>query len=180
MKPMNADKFRMDVYVDADFMGLYGKEVRTDSENVKSRTGFVICLNECPIIWSSKLQESIALSTMMAEYYALSTAMRDVLPLRNLVKAVAAGCGLATECLTTFKTTIWEDNAGALTLAGLEPGQHTPRSKFYDAKVHWFRSHLSGDIQVKKVDTADQLADMFTKPLVHDIFSKLRKMLLGW
>ena len=38
-------------------------------------TGYVICINGCPIIWSSKLQDGVALSTMMAEYYALSTCM---------------------------------------------------------------------------------------------------------
>ena len=59
---------------------------------------------------------------MMAEYYALSTAMREVLPLRTLVRVMADGCGLNPECLTTFKTTVWEDNMGALMLATLEPG----------------------------------------------------------
>lgn len=180
-KPVPVDQFKMDVYVDSDFMGLYGKELRSDPSNVKSRTGFVICLNGCPIIWSSKLQESIALSTMMAEYYALSSAMREVLPLRNLVQTVALGCGIDESVLTTFKTTIWEDNNGALTLANLDPGQQTPRSKFYDVKVHWFRSHLKPNhIEVKKIDTKLQLADLFTKPLTRDLFESLRKMLSGW
>ena len=121
------------------------------------------------------------MSTMMAEYYALSTAMREVLPLRNLVKHVAKGCGIDESCLTTFKTTVWEDNMGALTLGNLEPGQHTPRSKFYDVKVHWFRSHLKpNEIEIKKIDTKLQLADIFTKPLKRDVFEHLRKLLMGW
>jgi hypothetical protein len=60
MKPMNTKSFKMDAYVDSNFLGLYGKERRSDPDNVKSRTGYVICLNDCPIVWSSKLQESIA------------------------------------------------------------------------------------------------------------------------
>ena len=64
----------------------------------------------------------------MAEYYALSTCMRDVLPLRDLAKGVAKGLGISQDCVTGFKTTVWEDNNGALSLANLEPGQHTPRS----------------------------------------------------
>ena len=36
LQPMKLDEFRMDVYVDSDFMGLYGKEARTDPANVKS------------------------------------------------------------------------------------------------------------------------------------------------
>ena len=83
-------------------------------------------LNRCPIVWSSKLLDPIALSTMMAEYHALSAAMQEVLPLRNLVRTVAEGCGLNSECLTTHQTTVWEDNMGALTLVNLNPGQNTP------------------------------------------------------
>jgi hypothetical protein len=107
--------------------------------------------------------------------------MREVIPLRNLVATVAAGCGLDEHCLTTFKTTVHEDNSGALALANLEPGQHTARSKFYDVKVHWFRSHLKpNNIVVQKIDTKIQHADIFTKPLTCDVFAPLRKLLMGW
>ena len=76
---------------------------------------------------------------------------------------------------------IWEDNMGALTLANLDPGHNTPRSKFYDSKVHWLRSYLKPkQIEVKKIDTALQLADLFTKPLTRETFVKLRKLLTGW
>ena len=127
-------------------------------------------MNGCPIIWQSKLIDAICLSTMMAEYYALSIAMREVLPLRELVRTVADGVGIRNEVLTHFKVTVWEDNAGTLTLANLDPGQNTPRSKFYDSKVHWFRSHLTKEITVEKVNTEEQLADIFTKPLSREVF----------
>ena len=143
--------------------------------------GFVVSLNGCPIVWASKLQSSISLSPMMAEYYALSTAMREVLPLRDKVTAVADGFGIDPDCLTEFKTTVWENNMGALTLANLEPGQHTARSKFYDCKVHWFRSLLKpNSITVTKVDTKEQIADLFTKPLPRDTFQYLRRLMIGW
>jgi hypothetical protein len=180
LKPMSTDKLQMDAYVDSDFMGLYGKEKRTDPASAKSRSGHVILLNGCPIIWSSKLQDSIALSTMMAEYYALSSAMREVLPLRSLVQVVAEGCGLDLACQTSFQTTVWEDNNGALTLANLDPGHQTPRSKHYDCRVHWFRSHLSREIKVEKIASELQLADLFTKPLPRETFEKLCEMLMGW
>ena len=67
LKPMKLDEFRMDVYVDSDFLGLYGKERRDDPDNVRCRTGYVIMLNDCPVIWKSCLQDSISTSTMMAE-----------------------------------------------------------------------------------------------------------------
>jgi Reverse transcriptase (RNA-dependent DNA polymerase)/GAG-pre-integrase domain len=181
LTPNRAELLKVDCYVDADFCGLYEKEDKTDPTAVKSRTGYVICIADCPVIWSSKLQESIALSTMMAEYYALSTAMREVIPLNELIKAVAAGLNLTEESLTSFRTTVWEDNNGALSLATLDPGQHTPRSKHYDIKVHWFRSHLKpNQIEVEKIDTTLQKADIFTKPLPPETFIYLRRLLMGW
>ena len=116
----------------------------------------------------------------MAECYALSTAMREVLPLRNTVQAIGRGLRIDESCLTTFHVTIWEDNMGAHTLANLDPGQSTPRSKFYDSKAHWFRSHLNSNMQARKVDTKEQLGDLFTKPLVRDVFQCLRGQLMGW
>ena len=183
LKPLDTRKFELDVYVDSDFMGLYGKEKRENPDNVKSRAGHVMLLNGCPIIWSSKLMQQIALSTMMAEYYALSAAMKEVLPLIEVIKAVAKGFGIDESCVTEFRTTVWEDNMGALTLAQLDPGQHTVRSKFYDVRVHWFRSILhapKSKMSVKKVESTEQLADLFTKPLPEATFQYLRKKLLGW
>ena len=180
LRPTALDQLYMDCHVDSDFMGLHGKEPRDDPVSVKSRAGFIISLNNCPLVWSSKLQDSIALSTMMAEYYALSTAMRDVLPLRNLTKTVAKAVGIPEEHVSTFKVTCHEDNDAARTLANLEPGRTTPRSKFYDVKVHWFRSHLNEHLTVQRIDTKDQWADIFTKPLPTETFEFLRKKILGW
>jgi hypothetical protein len=67
-------------YVDADFAGLWPHEEQTDPVCVKSRTGFVICISNCPVIWGSKLQHEISKSTMEAEYNALSYTMRELLP----------------------------------------------------------------------------------------------------
>jgi hypothetical protein len=36
LMPLSTDRLEMDMYVDSDFMGLYGKEDRTDPTNVKS------------------------------------------------------------------------------------------------------------------------------------------------
>jgi hypothetical protein len=55
---------KIDSYPDADFAGLYGYAKITDSACVKSRTGFIITVSECPMVWVSKLQTETALSTM--------------------------------------------------------------------------------------------------------------------
>ena len=58
------DNYNIDCYPDADFAGLYGHEHPQDPHCVRSRTGYVITLAGCPILWVSKLQTEIALSTM--------------------------------------------------------------------------------------------------------------------
>lgn len=124
MRP-NTD-FNIECFVDADFAGLWPYKDKQDPSCVKSRTGFVICVADCPVIWSSNLQTDIDTSTMEAEYNGMSILMQDVLPFRFLFLAVARGVGLSEEVLTSFKTTVWEDNNGALPLANMEPGQMTP------------------------------------------------------
>jgi hypothetical protein len=171
----------IDVFCDADFAGLWPYEDKLDPSCVKSRTGFVICLSNCPVIWTSKLQTEIALSTMEAEYNALSFAMRSVLPFQTLVHSVTKGIGLDSDNVASFRTTVWEDNAGALQLANMEPGRVTPRSKHYAIKYHWFRSHLKPNhIEIHKVDSSQQKADILTKGLTKDKFESIRKLLCGW
>jgi hypothetical protein len=75
------------VYVDADFGGLWDKETAKNKPiTAKSRTGYVVTYADCPIIWASTLQSEIALSTTEAEYLAMSTALRQTIPLMRLVK----------------------------------------------------------------------------------------------
>ena len=72
----------------------------------------------------------IATSTTEAEYVALSMAMRSVIPFLNVAKAVKTHLGL-DDSTSTFKVNVWEDNSACHTLANLEPGQSTPRTKHY-------------------------------------------------
>ena len=75
----------LEAYVDASFAGGWNKTWSNEATSVMSRTGFLIKYANCPIIWISKLQIEIALSTTEAEYIALSQSMRDMIPLMNLL-----------------------------------------------------------------------------------------------
>jgi hypothetical protein len=56
-------------YVDADFQGGWNIETATeDSTTAKSRTAYIIMYAGCPIVWASKMQTDIALSTTESEY----------------------------------------------------------------------------------------------------------------
>ncbi len=175
------DAMNIDCFVDADFAGMWGHEEKDDPSCVKSRTGFVICVANCPVMWVSKLQSTISTSTMMAEYTALSQAMKDVIPIQDLCKVLYKALDVDSDVITNFKTTLHEDNNGALTLAQLHPGQSTPASKFYAIRLHWFRSLLKPKkIMVVRVETAQQRADILTKAMAAQKFIELRKLLCGW
>jgi hypothetical protein len=81
---------------------------------------------DCPVIWTSKLHADIATSTTESEYNSLSIAMRNVIPLQNPARGIIWGLGHDKVCLATFKTSVQEENTGALTLAKMEPGRITP------------------------------------------------------
>jgi hypothetical protein len=159
-------------------------ESKSDPTCVKSRTGFAICIANCPVIWSSKLQSEIATSTMESEYSALSSTMRDLLPFRELLISLSPSISARGRHQSTFRTTVHEDNVGALSLANLEPGRSTPRSKHYAVKLHWFRSKLDSDgphpITVEKISTEIHRADILTKGSSRIRFQKVRKLLCGW
>ena len=88
------DSRGIDCYPDADFAGLYGQEDSQDPHCARSRTGYVILAFGCPVLWRSKLQTEIALSTMEAEYVALSTACKDLMPIMALVRELRRAVGL--------------------------------------------------------------------------------------
>ena len=182
LKPDKLDKlFTIDVYVDASFACGWGTELGTNPDSVKSRTGYIIEIMGCPVLWKSQLQTSIATSTMESEYTALSMALRAAIPLLDICVSINHGLGMTNDKLLTFKTTIHEDNIGALTLAKLEPGRHTPRSKFYALRLHWFRSWLKPrEIEIIHVSTKDQKADYLTKPLTAQLFKNNRLLSMGW
>eukprot|EP00804_Cyclotella_cryptica_P030032 CCRYP_016931-RB/>CCRYP_016931-RB protein AED:0.13 eAED:0.13 QI:0/-1/0/1/-1/0/1/0/99 len=82
---------------------------------------------------------------------------------------------------TTMNVPIHEDNAGALVLAETLPPQFTPRSKHYAIKMIWFHEQIvKRKIKLVKIDTVEQLGDLFTKGLTRVTFEYLRQRLLGW
>ena len=81
-------KLVVDCYADEDFAGLWGHEDPQDPICARIRTGFVVTFANCHILWMSKLQTEIALSTLHSEYVALSHSVRSLLRLKSLIKEV--------------------------------------------------------------------------------------------
>ena len=112
-------RLNIDSYVDADFAGLYGAEVDTDSSSVKSRTGYVIMLGNCPLLWKSQLQTKIALSTMEAEYTALSANLKVLLLLCQLLIEVSKIVN--TKSLRALNTMLLSIIGSRITLSKVMP-----------------------------------------------------------
>ena len=75
----------VEVYVDAGFASAWDSEDSDEPTSVVSRLRYVIKYANCPLIWASKLQTEVTLSTTEAEYVALSQAMRKAIPLTQLL-----------------------------------------------------------------------------------------------
>ena len=168
----------IEVYADADFCGNWMKETAEDDvSTAKSRSGYVIAYAGCPIIWASKLQTQVALSTTEAEYIALSQALRETIPVMQLLEESKQRKISSYDNNPIVKCKEFEDNSGALELA--RTPKIGPRTKHLNIVYHHFREHVrKGLIQVLPISTDDQIADLFTKTLPQNSFLKHRKALL--
>ena len=168
----------LECHVDADFAGGWSQADSENADNVLSRTGYVIMYADCPILWVSRLQTEIALSTAEAEYIALSQSLRDVIPLITLLKEINTVFPVHVKT-PTFVCKVHEDNQSCITMA--TTSKFSPRTKHIALKYHHFRSYVkNGTIQITYCRTTEQKADILTKPLSDDLFFKLRYMLCGW
>jgi hypothetical protein len=174
----------LNLYVDADFAGLWSYEDDQDPVCVKSRTGYVITLSDCPVQWSSSLQKEIALSTLEAEYIALCQSMRAMIPMRRAFVEMCTQFQLNGDSPVPVKSKIFEDNNGCISTC--KAPKMTPRTKHFGVKYHFVRSFFSPDgvkehpFVLEKIDTTLQKADIFTKGLNVDTFKSLRQLLCGW
>jgi hypothetical protein len=194
----------IDCYVDSDFAGLWQQEEEQDPVSTRSRTGYFLTFGGCPLLWGSRLQTETALSTMEAEYIALSQSMRELIPIREVVLEMqhhVFGGRKILACRTHSKifeesnesdtrgdkiahnklpiSTVYEDNNACLKFATAP--KMSPRTKHIAVKYHFFREKVEKlEIQVVRIDSEDNVADAFTKGLPEVTFQRLRKKIMGW
>jgi hypothetical protein len=146
-------------YSDADWAGC-----KIDR---KSTSGTCQFLGRSLVSWASKKQNSIALSTAEAEYNATCHCCAQLLWMWQTLRDY--GYKLS-------KVPLLCDNESAIRMAD-NPVEHS-RTKHIDIRYHILRDHQQkGDIEIAYVNTQNQLADIFTKPLDEKTFSKLRNEL---
>ena len=146
-------------YSDSDYAGC-----KVDR---KSTSGTCQFLGRSLVSWSSRKQNSIALSTAEAEYVAAGACCAQLLWMRQTLRDF--GCEFS-------KVPLLCDNESAIKLAN-NPVHHS-RTKHIDIRHHFLRDHeAKGDIALSHVSTDRQLAGIFTKPLDEQRFCALRSEL---
>jgi histone deacetylase 1/2 len=173
---------------DSDFCGLYRRDPDASPSSVKSRGGFMLTLSDVPLVWKSQLHSEITLSTTEAEYSTLSTSLRTLLPLRDLLIEVTQAIGVESTLRASIHCRAFQDNRAAHQLATEQ--RLTSRTKYFLAKFHWFWSHVRRNddddddpkrfLDIATCSTHVMRADILTKGLLREKFEANRKMNQGW
>ena len=120
----------------------------------------------------------MALSAFHVEYVALSTAMRQLIVVQQVLQSLVACVKFAAE-VPTIHTKVFEDNHSAFLLANNQ--KLSDCSKWLSVKLHFFWDYINkGFTKVSKIDTNNQHANYFTKELSFDKFEGNCKQNQGW
>ncbi|KAM2761386.1 hypothetical protein COP1_025857 [Malus domestica] len=134
-------------YVDSDYAG--------DLDKRRSTTGFVFTIAGGPVSWRSILQSTVALLTTEAEYMAVTEAIKEAIWLQGLLDDLG---------VQQDHVDVHCDNQSVIHLAKNQV--HHARTKHIDVRFHFVREVINeGDILLQKIGTADNPADMLTKPV---------------
>ena len=150
------------------FKGLSDADFANSIDDRRSIGGILVNLWNSPIAWTSKIQPTVALSTTEAEYMALCKLTQELFYFRKLCKEMKLNI--------KEPITMMEDNNSCIKIS--QNDEFHQRTKHIDVKYHFIREALEkGIVQIKRVDSKENIADIFTKPLAKVQFEKLRDLL---
>ena len=117
-------------------------------------SGYVVFILGCPVIWKSRQQQAVALSSSEAELYALCDAAKEIKFMVQLLRTMHIAVRLPM--------IVRVDNMGAIHMANNL--QASSRSKHIDLRTRFIHSYVNeGIIEIKFVHLEENLADIFTK-----------------
>ena len=120
------------------------------------------------IYWKSKKQNIVTKSSTEAEYVALSICVSEIKLIKELLKDF--------EIEIKNPIHVYEDNSGAISI--IKFGNLTKNSKYIETHYHFVNeSYLNAEIDVIKIDSDKNPADIFTKSLGRIKFEKFRENL---
>lgn len=131
-----------------------------DIDTRRSTTGYVFILGGGAVSWASKLQPTVAFSTVEAEYMSAAFATKEALWLKKLCLDLG---------LKQAEVKIWCDNQGAVKLT-----KHpiaSQRSKHIDVTHHFVRERvLRKEVTFEYCPTEVMAADFLTKAVAPNKF----------
>ena len=145
----NKGPFKLTAFVNSDYAG--------DLETAKSTTGYVVFAAGGPVAWRSKRQSSVARGVAHAEYFAGADLAEELSFIRNLLEELGE---------VVPPIVVKMDNDAARSWA-TKPMEVTAKARSIRVNYHFFRDEVtSGRLSVHRIDTGENPADGFTKPLV--------------
>jgi hypothetical protein len=133
----------------------------SDVDTRRSITGYIFFISGGPVSWQSRMQTSVALSSMEAEYMAASAATQEAMWQARLLEQMGMRIDLPIK--------LYEDNKSTILFTD-HPGDHRT-TKHIDTRKEFARDAQNlGIIEMVFVPTAEQLADGMTKALPYPTF----------
>jgi len=124
-----------------------------DSSDSKSIGGFVVIACNGAISWRSRKQTVVATCTMLAEYYSMYEACKEIIWLRDIMTELNLS--------VTQPTELYCDNQGAISLA--KGNKISERSKHCRMRYHYVRECVSkNEITLSYIPTSVNPADIMT------------------
>ena len=147
------DKWHLKVYTDSDWAG--------DKDTRQSVSGYVLFLMNVPILWKSKAQKTLALSSSEAEYYALSEAAKDI----KFVHMLLTSIGMKVVLPIIVKV----DNVGAIFMT--ENISTSGRTKHLDLRTRYVNQMAAnGFVKFEFVRSNQNKSDHLTKNVSGEIY----------
>ena len=130
----------------------------------KSTTGFIIRFIGNAIYWKSRKQSSVTKSSA-AEYVALSEAVSEIKFVKKLLKNF--------KIMIERPIKIFEDNSGAIAIS--KYGNLRKNSEYIEVHFHFVNEgYENKEIDIIKVDSENNVADILTKALGRNKFENFR------
>jgi transposase InsO family protein len=147
-----------------DIITAYADASYANDTTRKSISGIIVKLYGNVVVWYSKRQSTTALSTTESEYMAISSALQEVLWMKQII--------LEMLNISTTVPLLLSDNTSAINIAKSD-GEHQ-RTKHIDVRHHFIKDCLKKqDVVLNYVPTALQDADILTKRMNNKLFSDL-------